>query len=380
MLNKQNAKQIFINDANEPFRKKILATLILLIVVLPFSFIYIKYQEDPQPVQKQPAAKELKDEIVINKLLPTYTMQVMDDLRYIKLSHDGNRLFVYGHDRGGIAIIDVSDPKKIKQLGIYYFPEAKFHPENVGIAQSADGRTLYVVSANRGLLQLDISDPKRIRQIGHLPLERPYKIVLSSDGSKAYVKVWKGLSVIDIKNKMALINTYEKYNERATYLYSNGTVAELSENLVLMSENFSRTLSILNVEDPEHITEVESIGLSQMTHNMTLSDDKQWLYVTSFNYITFFDVSDPNKIQPMGGYTIDEGYAHSVSILKENQTLLVPRHKTGLDILDISYPLDPTRQKNIRIKDQDIQEAVASFDNQYIFIAYNYKSIGVLKQ
>lgn len=183
-------------DPNNRQKKKIAVYLSLILVFVPFVFIYLKYlsvEEKNEPVVKvikEVQIKEIKssDATIYRQDSISDVIQIPFEVRDMKISHDKKRLFTLGHDRDGISIIDISNIEKIKLLGLFYFPEAKHYVEDIDTAESKDGKSLYVVSPNIGVLKLDIRDFKNIKAIAKFDMKGCFKIKLSNDGNLAFIK------------------------------------------------------------------------------------------------------------------------------------------------------------------------------------------------
>ena len=175
-------------DPNIKKKRQFAIYLTVLIIVLPFVFLYLKYADkEPESLAQNftiscpetPAKKTSKveakisqntdkfadnDDITIYKKdLINNSVQLPFEVRDMMVSRDKKRLYTLGHDRDGISVIDISNLDHIKLLGLFYFPEAKHFVENIQAAESNDGKSLYLASPNLGILLFDVTYPKNIK-------------------------------------------------------------------------------------------------------------------------------------------------------------------------------------------------------------------------
>ena len=152
-------------DPNIKKKRQFTIYLTVLIVILPFVFLYLKYADKgpkslaqnitvtrPQTQTKQQAPakpeNETKPQIsqdadkvssnddvtIYKKDLINNSVQLPFEVRDMMVSRDKKRLYTLGHDRDGISVIDISNLDHIKLLGLFYFPEAKYFVENIQAA------------------------------------------------------------------------------------------------------------------------------------------------------------------------------------------------------------------------------------------------------
>ena len=195
-------------DPNIKKKRQFTIYLTVLIVILPFVFLYLKYADKepesltqnftvarPQtPVQKAQISQNrdksaYKGDITIYKKdIINNSVQIPFEVRDMIISRDKKKLYTIGHDRDGISVIDISNLNHIKLLGLFYFPEAKYKVQDIQAAESNDGKSLYVASPNLGILRLDVTDPKNVNVATKFEAKGYHKIKLSDDNKLAYIK------------------------------------------------------------------------------------------------------------------------------------------------------------------------------------------------
>ena len=106
----------------------------------------------------------------------------------LHLSEDQNMLFGLGDDKGGIVLIDVTEPHSLRLTGIFSFPQHELDPAYIDIAQSKDGKSLFVADPNFGIYRLDLSDRRDIKISARLGARFVNKIELSADGRTLFAK------------------------------------------------------------------------------------------------------------------------------------------------------------------------------------------------
>ena len=133
-------------DPNIKKKRQFTIYLTVLIVILPFVFLYLKYADkEPENLAQNftisrpetPAKKTSKAEAQISqntdkfagnddvtiykKDLINNSVQLPFEVRDMMVSRDKKRLYTIGHDRDGISVIDISNLDRIKLLGLFIF-------------------------------------------------------------------------------------------------------------------------------------------------------------------------------------------------------------------------------------------------------------------
>ncbi|MDA3055160.1 MULTISPECIES: hypothetical protein [unclassified Campylobacter] len=413
-----------MRDKNIKLKKKLFRILITIIVVLPFAFVYIKHensqpkeskdttikqvelprpqaqpsprpqvQPEPKPApQSTPKPRIVGDENEIFFYKSDFANNVVDvfaDARRLKLSHDGKRLFSYGINRDGFMIIDVSNPKKIAPIGIYKYPKARYFVNNIDIAESRDGKRLYVADPHNGILYFDISNPAHITLISALPLEVPLKIKLSRDDKIAFAKTTKGFFTIDISgSEMKILDEFvsdtsdSDNEEQLGAIRPRGDFDFLSENEILFI-NFNE-MHIFDVSDPKNIkSKYRSYdfnwiqgGKYQMMHDFKIAKNNTRLYTSTMEGFRIYDISDIKNIKFLGEYLSNGNLTARTMTIDENANLAYlgwdSKTEEGkfarIEIVDLSYELDPMLIKSYNMPESHDLFAVPSQDKKYLFL------------
>ena len=409
-------------DKNIKLKKKLFRILITIIVVLPFAFVYIKHensqpkeskdttikqvelprpqaQPSPRP-QVQPEPKPApqstpKPRIVGNENeiffyksdFANNVVDVFPDARRLKLSHDGKKLFSYGHNRDGFMIIDVSNPKQISPIGVYKYPKARYYVSNIDIAESRDGKSLYVADPHNGILHFDISNPARISLVSTLPLYVPLKIKLSKNDKIAYVKSTKGFYTIDISgSEMKILGEFISdtgEDENAIFgIRPRGDFDFLSEDEILFI-NFNE-MHIFDVSNPKNIKSKYSSkdfywefgGKHAMMFDFKIAKNNTRLYAATMQGFKIYDISDIKNIKLLGEYSSSGALTSRTMEIDENENLAyLGKHSetsegkfARIEIVDLSYELDPELIKSYNMPEIHNLKAVPSQDKKYLFL------------
>lgn len=198
------------------------------------------------------------------------------------ITRDGKRLFVTtAQDRMYEARIQddgrVSWERQIFLPG----PKGEGASHNTGVALSLDERTAYVcLSRNNSLAIIDLTSGNVLQEI---PVGvAPYDVVLTEDGSKAYVSNWGG--------------RHPREGERSEP--SSGTEVLVDERGIAASG----TVSLL---DLEKLSEVMQASVGLHPSDLVLSPDGERLYVANANSDTvsvihtgMFSVQETIRVRP----------------------------------------------------------------------------------
>ena len=163
----------------------------------------------------------------------------------LRLSEDQNTLFGLSDDKGGIVLIDVTEPRTLRLAGIFSFPQHELDPAYIDIAQSKDGKSLFVADPNFGIYKLDLSDRRDIKISARLEARFVNKIELSSDGRTLFAKdFFSTLTAYDVKDdkftQLAYFIAPSKADKQEyNYACAPHRLSEIKElgDLKLLSEN-----------------------------------------------------------------------------------------------------------------------------------------------
>ena len=313
-------------DPNVKKKRQFTIYLTVLIVILPFVFLYLKYADkEPENLAQNftisrpetPAKKTSKAEAQISqntdkfagnddvtiykKDLINNSVQLPFEVRDMIVSRDKKRLYTLGHDRDGISVIDISNLDHIKLLGLFYFPEARYNVENIQAAESNDGKSLYLASPNLGILRLDVTDPQNINVAAKFEAKGYSKIKINPNNKLAYVKAKNGMVILDISSdnikKIGEFISMETFNP-----IEKGDVAIYSDKYVFMSDFAG--LHMLDVSDPKSIKEVYKQEDFKVAINLQISPDKKYLYANELHNFKVYGINDTSNIEHLKNYIV----------------------------------------------------------------------------
>ena len=390
-------------DPNIKKKRQFTIYLTVLIVILPFVFLYLKYADKepeslaqnftisrPETPTKETSKAEAQisqntdkfadnDDITIYKKdLINNSVQLPFEVRDMMVSHDKKRLYTLGHDRDGISVIDISNLDHIKLLGLFYFPKVKSYVEDISAAESNDGKSLYVTSPNLGILRLDVSVPENIKIAAKFEDGGYSKIKLSNDNKLAYAKAKNGMHILDISS-----DNIKKIGEFISQETFAGDIAIYSDKYVLMS-NFTG-LHTLDVSDPKNIKEVYKQEDFKVAINLQISNDKKYLYANEIYNFKIYSINSVNDIEPLKNY-ITNNRIYTFKISEDGKTAYISRSKDGskdiqipsLDVLDISSGFDMERIKSYYMPEADNVNSTALLDKSRMIISIMHKFSGFI--
>lgn len=390
-------------DPNIKKKREFTIYLTVLIVILPFVFLYLKYADkEPESLAQNftisrpetPAKKTSKTEAQISqntdkfagkddvtiykKDLINNSVQLPFEVRDMIVSHDKKRLYTLGHDRDGISVIDISNLDHIKLLGLFYFPKVKSYVEDISAAESNDGKSLYVTSPNLGILRLDVSVPENIKIAAKFEDGGYSKIKLSNDNKLAYAKAKNGMHILDISS-----DNIKKIGEFISQETFAGDIAIYSDKYVLMSDFTG--LHTLDVSDPKNIKEVYRQEDFKVAINLQISNDKKYLYANEIYNFKIYSINSVNDIEPLKNY-ITNNRIYTFKISEDGKTAYISRSKDGskdiqipsLDVLDISSGFDMERIKSYYMPEADNVNSTALLDKSRMIISIMHKFSGFI--
>ena len=385
-------------DPNIKKKRQFAIYLTILIIVLPFVFLYLKYADKepeslarnltvtrPQPQIKQQAPVKQENETVpqisqdADKIsgndvtiykqdLINNSVKIPFEVRDMIVSRDKKRLYTLGHDRDGISVIDISNLDHIKLLGLFYFPEAKYFVENIQAAESNDGKSLYVASPNLGILRFDVTDPKNIKIAAQFDAKGYSKIKLSQNGKLAYVKATNGMVILDISS--------DNMNKIGEFINSRGEgdIAIYSDKYVFMSD-FSG-LHTLDVSDAKNIKEVYKQEDFKNAINLQISPDKKYLYANELQNFRVYGINDISDIEHLKDYIVSNR-AYTFDIGSDGKIAYISRSKDGakdtaspsIDVVDISGKFRSERLKSYYTPEIDTVNAALPLDKHRMIVS-----------
>lgn len=276
---------------------------------------------------------------------PVVTDAVRMPMGGVDLDLKGNRLYVADADHG-IAVLDVSDPTAMSQIGIL---------ENLGVVPSESWSVevaepfAFVGGYELGLMSIDISDPTSPRA-GNRAFAAGYGKALAFGGNFAYqasVGDFNGFRIFRIADPynpslMDSIATHHKAEDvaiRNNWLYVADTEGGLSawdisqplqpieRGRIIPSDTspkgmirgvvldgahayvtgYRPSLRIIDVSDPLQMIDVAQVewgGIIGGSNGRRIAVSNGRAYLADYQLITAFDVRQPQTVEQLGYYAV----------------------------------------------------------------------------
>jgi hypothetical protein len=282
--------------------------------------------------------------------------------RSVALSSDNTKAFVGAYSRGGLKIIDISDPFSPALIG-----QIATGGDAYDIALSSDNAKAFVADyrySSGDLKIIDIRDPANPALIGQSATSGyAESVALSSDNTKAFVGAYGGLYIINIRDPAnpALIGQITTVSAYDIALSSDNTKAFVVDN---------GGLTIIDISDPTNPTIISWIITDGYAQSVALSSDNTKALVAHFGSLVIIDISDPAKPILIGQIAMS-GTAKSVALSSDNTKAFVGTN-VDLKIIDISDPANPALIGQIAIG--SAYDVALSSDNTKAFVANYYPS------
>ncbi len=196
----------------------------------------------------------------------------------------------------GLISLDVSNPEKIRELSRIQpplnFPDAKPDQSKInarGLALVND--MLFLCYDAGGVRAIDVSNPRKLTEIGRYSnpamngLPRAYNNIVV-DGEHAYVTAdYVGMEVLDISNprSIKLVAWWNPWNPKPAALnwfsspgHANEIAFDAKRKLVLMSAGRSDlvAVSVANPARPKQVGTIGEVDDTQATWGLSLRDDR----------------------------------------------------------------------------------------------------------
>ena len=396
-------------DPNVKKKREFTIYLTVLIVILPFVFLYLKYADkEPESLAQNftishpetPAKKTSKveaqisqntdkfagndDVTIYKKDLINNSVQLPFEVRSMLISHDQKTLYTLGHDGDGISAIDISNLNHIKLLGLFYFPnEVRYNIQDIQAVESNDGKSLYVASPNLGILRFDVTDPKKnIKVAAKFDAKGYSKIKLSQNGKLAYVKANNGMAIFDISSAN-IKKIGEFISMEAFSLVGKGDIAIYSDKYVFLSDFVG--LHTLDVSDPKNIKEVYKQEDFIAPINLQISPDKKYLYANELHNFKVYGINDTSNIEHLKNYIVSNRI-YTFDIGSDGKIAYVSRSKDGrddtvlpsIDVVDISSKFQSKRLKSYYTPEIDTVNVALPLDERRIIVSLMVKFRGFI--
>ena len=236
-----------------------------------------------------------------------WDLKVAGDLAYVSDS------------RQGLVILDVSDATRPQAIGRFVTPDACF-----GLAASPAGLVL-LAQGKKGVLLLDVSDPRAPREIGRLP-SLDFSWTVAVRDHLAFVADNRGgLRIFDLQNAAQ--------PQLLAQLATEGNLLSVvvQEDLVYLADQ-KRGLIVLDVSDPAKPRNLSELSLAGVGRDLQVHGDTL-AFATQTNGVKIVDVSDPRRPRKTG-FVQPLRTARGVAL--SDDFLFVADSRQGLQVAELS--------------------------------------------
>jgi len=239
----------------------------------------------------------------------------------------------------GVPILDattINVPENTKMatlLGSYNTGNAQ------DIVLSSDGSKAYIADYDNGLRIVDISNPSSPSLLALLDTAGyAYDITLSSDGTKAFIADGSnGLVIVDISNPSSpsTIATFDTNGEAyGVTLSSDGSKAFIADE--------TNGLVIVNISNPSSPSTIATLDTAGTAGDITLSSDGTKAYIADgTNGLVIVDISTPSSPSTLATLNT-AGVAQDITLSSDGSKAYIADSSNGLVIVDISTPSSPS--------------------------------------
>lgn len=257
-----------------------------------------------------------------DSLDPTGSLELTGSAHAVAI---GNGLAYVAASRGGLQVVDLSDPSAPALLGA-----VRSDGEVLGVAIGADD-TLVMAAGSAGLLLADASDPRAPAVVGEL-FTGGYARGVQVVGSMAYfADSWGGLRLVDISepSEPRLVGTMPTAGW-AWHVAVANDVAYLAAG--------SQGLVVADVRGAAEPTMLANAPLAGTQAVAVAVSDSVAFVVDPFEGVQVVDVASPAAPRPIGTWqSLLEGWGVAVN----GDRAYVAAGRAGLRTVDISEPARP---------------------------------------
>ncbi|MDP8237850.1 MAG: choice-of-anchor D domain-containing protein [Candidatus Hatepunaea meridiana] len=224
--------------------------------------------------------------------------------------------------RGGLRIMDVSDPEDPEEVGNY---NTAGWAEYVTIVDEY----AYVAIYTAGLCIIDISDPEHPDLVGSFDTQsaaHSVKVV----GDYAFVADWNGLCVIDVSDP--------EDPHQVAYLNTNGCAYDITVagDYAYIGDQMGGVV-IIDISDPERPCHAAIYDTPDWALCVYIVDDIAYV-ADRTSGLRLVDISDPEDPDQISVFDTPD-WAHVVTV-RRNYAYLGDRN-TGVHLIDVSDPEHP---------------------------------------
>jgi hypothetical protein len=245
----------------------------------------------------------------------------------LNLAVEGDMLYV-ANRRGGIRVIDVSDP---------------LNPWEVGSDDTEYTQDIYLsypyayMAAGGDLRIVDVSEPTNpvLVGVGIPPTEigGPWGVYVIDD--YAYTAFGEGLQIFDVSDPSNPIGLGQARFEQPgglcrVYVHSNRAYVHCAHN----------GLHVIDVSDPSNPVVANSLYTSDWIWDVDGAGD--YVYVHGWEALRVLDISEPSNPVEVGGYAYETRHDYGDIHVSGNYAYATDTYK-GVRIFDVSDPSNPAR-------------------------------------
>ncbi len=219
----------------------------------------------------------------------------------------------------GIRVLNLSLPKKIKEIGFYSEPDIDAWDVVAG------AKNQLVVAAGTNILLLDVEQPKKVRILARLPVGLVR--TMTFNGEFIYAADEKqGLLIIKVKNnKLVLMGRW----------IGPGTVNQVvTENRYAYVADPAFGIRVLDISRPASPNEIGNIPLLSPA-NYLLIDRNRLYAAVGWAGITIVDISNPAALKELVTVKLN-GEIQALS--RTGDSLWVAKGLDGVSLLSIASP------------------------------------------
>ncbi len=249
----------------------------------------------------------------------------------------------------GLQVIDVSDPSLPSSLVSITTPGWAFDV-------ATEGNTLYVADAFKGLRVMDISSPRFPSEVGAFePEERGHAGRVVIAGGRAYIA--------DRSNGLIIVDVSNKSSSTQVGLYSCLGYAEgvtVSGNYAYVAAG-SYGLRIIDISSPSQAKELGNLDTKNYANRVSVKGN--YTYLTTLHGagedegLHIIDTSNPSSPRRLQFH--QTGSSRDLTVSGEIACIA---NEWGLELIDISDPLNPFEAGFISLCDQLSKDATIGVD------------------
>lgn len=248
----------------------------------------------------------------------------------------------------GIEILDISNPVDPTLLSNYNTQRAIQIAVSGNLAfvvnqdvDSYDPETLEDIVLEGGLEIVDISDPAKPIFVSNFESLGNPMMVTIRDNTAFIADMEAGVTIVDISDPThpTLLSNYDTPGQAYQ--------VELAGNTAFIADD-TGGMQILDISDLTHPTLINTFSGANFANNIEVVNNTAFIANGDFmnqldGQLLIVDISDLSNLSLLGTYNLN-GWAFDVDV-KDN-TAFVANGNTGVEIIDVSVPTNPTLLSN----------------------------------